>query len=238
LTHSLMMLISISFTLMILQTLPYTVVGFFPTKWKEVAFGFGGMSHVEMTEKAFEDRAAAYFPLISPITRKMIKARDEVADANADVDDNQVDAHWHCDGESFEAARDRITLLKTQAIDALQGLNNAALARHRIGEALHTIQDFYAHSNWVELGNSAPNSDLIRGNPMTFASFSTPTCRECAVQDGPVDPLTGIPSAFCSNWICDHNTDGFNMLTSGYYFGENVPPAGTSIPPFKCHHGK
>ena len=195
----------------------------------------GGMSHVEMTERAFEDRAAAYFPLISPITRKMIKARDEVADANADVDDNQEDAHWHCDGESFNTARDRITTLKGQAIQALQGLNNAALARHRIGEALHTIQDFYAHSNWVELGNTAPNSDLIRGNPMTFASFNTPTCQQCVPAS---NPFTPPPSSACTDWICNHNTDGFTELTSGYYFGENVPPAGTSIPPFKCHHGK
>lgn len=205
-------------------------LGFFPTKWKEVAFGFGGTSHVEMTEAVFEERAKAYFPLVTRLTRKMSKARDDIANANADVDDNQTAASWHCDGESFPDAKKRIATLKKEAIAALKA-GDAATGRHRVGEALHTIQDFYAHSNWVELGNTGANLDLIRDGDMSSytATFAETTCSGCSFTL--LDP-------FCSLFNCDSNLNGFTKLTSGYYHGEDTPPAGVDIPSYKCHHGK
>ncbi|KAH7017981.1 uncharacterized protein B0I36DRAFT_34962 [Microdochium trichocladiopsis] len=205
------------------------VLGFFPTKWKEVVFGFGGTSHVEMTEDVFEERAKAYFPLVKTLTSKMSKARDEIADANADVDDNQTAASWHCDGESFPEAKTRIATLKQEAIAALQA-ENASLSRHKVGEALHTIQDFYSHSNWVELGNTGANLDLIRDGDMSSytATFEETTCSGCSFTL--LDP-------FCQLFNCDATLNGFTKLTSGYYHGEDTPPAGVDIPSHKCHHG-
>jgi Heterokaryon incompatibility protein Het-C len=47
---------------------------------------------------------------------------------------------------------------KDEAVKANAGLQ----ARQSLGQALHTIQDFYAHSNWLELGNIKINKDLGR----------------------------------------------------------------------------
>ncbi|KAK4449818.1 hypothetical protein QBC34DRAFT_448559 [Podospora aff. communis PSN243] len=187
-------------------------LGFFPTKWKEVAFGFGGTSHVEMTEDVFEERAKAYFPLVTRLTRKMSKARDDIADANADVDDNQTAASWHCDGESFPDARKRIATLKQEAIAALKA-EDAATGRHRI-----------------EMGNTGANLDLIQDRDMSayMATFNDTTCDSCSATL--LDP-------FCSLFNCDANLNGFTKLTSGYYHGEDTPPKGTDIPSYKCHHG-
>ncbi|KAK4163298.1 hypothetical protein QBC43DRAFT_345232 [Cladorrhinum sp. PSN259] len=204
------------------------VLAFFPTQWKEVVFGFGGTSHVAMTEEIFEDRAKVYFPTIEKLTKKMKQARDEIGEANADVDDNQVNAHWHCDGETFDAAKQRITQLKKEAIAALKA-DDATGGRKAVGGALHTIQDFYSHSNWAELGNSGANLDLQRdGNIASYtASFAERTCSECFVSR--FDPT-------CAIFNCDSNTNGFTKLTSGYYHGEDTPASG-EIPDHKCHHG-
>ena len=42
-------------------------------------------------------------------------------------------------------------------------------ARRELGQALHAIQDFYAHTNWVELGQRQPDSRLGAG-PGSFES--------------------------------------------------------------------
>ncbi|KAK3991075.1 hypothetical protein QBC44DRAFT_341414 [Cladorrhinum sp. PSN332] len=203
-------------------------LAFFPTQWKEVVFGFGGTSHVAMTDEIFEDRAKAYFPTIEKLTKKMKQARDEIGEANADVDDNQINAHWHCDGETFEAAKERITQLKKDAIAALKA-DDATGGRKAVGGALHTIQDFYSHSNWAELGNSGANLDLQRdGNIGAYtATFEETTCDSCRFTL--LDP-------FCSLFNCDSNTNGFTKLTSGYYHGEDTPASG-KIPGHKCNHG-
>ncbi|CAK6969156.1 von Willebrand factor A domain-containing protein 7-like [Scomber scombrus] len=39
---------------------------------------------------------------------------------------------------------------------------NFVAARWTLGHILHPLQDFYSHSNWVEMGNTAPYSTLIR----------------------------------------------------------------------------
>ncbi|KAL7672494.1 hypothetical protein ACOME3_007378 [Neoechinorhynchus agilis] len=37
---------------------------------------------------------------------------------------------------------------------------NYIFARMQIGRYLHTLQDFYSHSNWIEMGNTVPNPNL------------------------------------------------------------------------------
>lgn len=233
--HSLSTLLLLSLSLLLLP-----VHGFFPTTWKEVVFGNGGTSHVQITETAFEDRAKSYFPSLTKITRQMKKARDEIADANAKVDDVQDIASYHCDGESFGEAQTRIQELKKKAVDALKADQpQVSVARDNIGQALHTIQDFYAHSNWVELGKSTPNADLIRNRDMGSysATFADQTCVACLdILPPPFwDGTTSLP---CGGYDCAANTNGFSKLTSGYYFGEDHPLGGAPIPAYKCHHGK
>ncbi|KAL2684640.1 hypothetical protein Neosp_005719 [[Neocosmospora] mangrovei] len=211
------------------------VTAFFPAQWKEDFAGNGGISHEDMTRVAFEDRAYLYFPSITTISSKMRAACKEIQQANMDVDNDQDHAHKHCDGESFVEAQSRIQDLKKEAIGALLALPlDVAKARKAVGEALHTIQDFYSHSNWVELGNTEPNSDLIRNKPMT-SYMSTPdqrSCRSCNVSPKPPgwDSDWPIP---CKGIHCEENTNGFPKLTSGYYPGEDVLSPGD----WKCRHG-
>ena len=214
---------------------PPVVSGFFPTQWKEDFAGNGGISHEAMTRVAFEDRAYLYFPSITTISSKMRAACTEIEKANIDVDDDQVAAHKHCDGESFGPAKARIQQLKKDAIGALLAVPpDVAKARKNVGEALHTIQDFYAHSNWVELGNMEPNADLIRDGAMEAytAAPSQRTCNSCQTLPKPATWDSDWPVP-CIGINCTENTNGFSRLTSGYYHGEDVAVPGD----FKCRHG-
>ena len=63
------------------------------------------------------------------------------------------DESVHFDNEGLALCSTRLKNLKAAAINALTGGDNpdGALARRFTGQALHTLQDFYAHSNWVNL---------------------------------------------------------------------------------------
>ena len=200
---------------------------FFPTPWKEVVFGAGGVSHMEQTEQAFQSLATQYFPKIDHLSKSMINARDTISQANADVDKDQDHSALHCDGENFDGAQSRLQSLHTDVITNLNN-NDVDAARKSLGSALHTVQDFYAHSNYVEMGNSAPSDLLGRAGTIPHAAFTDQTCKGC---------ITTINPLVCND--CSANEAGFlGLLTSGYYFGEDSPPAGTDIPAIKCHHGK
>uniref|UniRef100_A0A3B4U9U7 von Willebrand factor A domain-containing protein 7-like n=1 Tax=Seriola dumerili TaxID=41447 RepID=A0A3B4U9U7_SERDU len=125
----------------------------------------------------------------------------------------------HFDDETFQGGRDVITA-GVSAVKASVKLENFVAGRWTLGRVLHTLQDFYSHSNWVELGNNAPYSILIRPDqPLeNLADPSTPTCRNC----------TGGNCA--NNLLPDLLQQG--LLTSGYFnIFSSAKPTG------KCSHG-
>jgi hypothetical protein len=69
-------------------------------------------------------------------------------------------SYKHFDRESFPEGSQWLIDLKTRINTNLSQVTNgndpqqqhAAEARRLLGAALHTVQDFYAHTNWVELG--------------------------------------------------------------------------------------
>ena len=68
----------------------------------------------------------------------------QIIPANITVDLNQKD-HWlHFDNSSFLAA-----LQHVEALSAQIQAGSACMAN--FGRLTHTVQDFYSHSNWVEL---------------------------------------------------------------------------------------
>jgi hypothetical protein len=216
-------------SLLLLSSLIPSTSGFFPSDWRERYFGNGGVSHEAQTRIAYDALAKKYFPDITPITANMIKARTTIAEANMKVDDDQTSSAKHFDGENFEGGQALLVAAKTNVIAALKDGNGEA-AREFLGAALHTLQDFYSHSNWVELGNSDINLDLGKeGRRLSLVTFGQQTCSECGF--GGVDRLL----RGCHD--CTTNTDGFNLLTSGYYEGEDVPPGDVDIPDWKCRHG-
>ncbi|XP_028277934.1 von Willebrand factor A domain-containing protein 7-like, partial [Parambassis ranga] len=129
-------------------------------------------------------------------------------------------ASFHFDEEKFVQGRKIITE-GIMAVKASNKQENYELARQELGEILHPLQDFYSHSNWVELGNTLPNSNLIRpfssiGN---IADKSRATCRSCDGND-------------CSNNILE-DIISEQILTSGY-FGVLT----STKPKGKCSHGE
>ncbi|XP_060782511.1 von Willebrand factor A domain-containing protein 7-like [Neoarius graeffei] len=88
-------------------------------------------------------------------------------------------------------------------------------AREALGSILHTLQDFYSHSNWIELGQRKPYSNLIKRNAPISNIADSETCRPCN-------------SDVCRGNILE---DIINQqkLTSGYF--------GFSKPKGKCSHG-
>ena len=130
----------------------------------------------------------------------------EIHDANFAVDWHQFAADFHFDDEKLPAGSQRINALKTQVISSALG-GNGAKARKALGGALHTIQDFFAHSNQVDAALSIPDfgTDVLTALPATTATCLT-------------DGATLIPNV---------------GLTSGYFKFVN----GLCAPKNKCNHG-
>ena len=104
--------------------------------------------------------------------------------------------------------------LKNHILGALSGASpNGALARQYLGQALHTLQDFYAHSTRVELGLSSFDNLL---GASAFSGFP-PTVQTC-----PANPAV-LGGA------------GLTGITSGYF---PLPsPCDSAIPAGKCRYG-
>ncbi|XP_068178146.1 von Willebrand factor A domain-containing protein 7-like isoform X1 [Antennarius striatus] len=125
----------------------------------------------------------------------------------------------HFDDETFQGGRDVITRGVSAVKDNVR-LENFVAGRSALGEIFHTLQDFYSHSNWVELGKNSPYSSLIRPDqPLeNLADQSTPTCRNCEGNN-------------CTDNILPELLQQ-GLLTSGYF---NILTS--SKPTGKCSHG-
>jgi sugar phosphate isomerase/epimerase len=82
------------------------------------------------------------------------RALDEIRDANRNTDIiTFFGVAEHFDDEAFDASSRRLIDVKESVIQqAVAGDGEGA--RRDLGGALHTVQDFYSHSNWVELGRA------------------------------------------------------------------------------------
>ncbi|XP_011280610.2 von Willebrand factor A domain-containing protein 7 isoform X1 [Felis catus] len=163
-----------------------------------------------------DDLFAAYFGPGSP-SRRFRAALGEVSRANAAQDflpTSRNDPDLHFDAERLGQGRTRLVGALREALVAARALDHT-LARQRLGAALHALQDFYSHSNWVELGQQQPHPHLLwpRQELRSLAQVDDPTCSDC------------------EELSCPGNLLGFTLLTSGY-FGTHP-----SKPPGKCSHG-
>ncbi|KAM9729384.1 von Willebrand factor A domain-containing protein 7-like isoform 1-T2 [Menidia menidia] len=126
---------------------------------------------------------------------------------------------YHFDDEQFEEGK---TIIK-DALEVVKANNrkeNFFFARYSLGGLMHTLQDFYSHSNWVEMGNTLPNSDLIRPGRSIgkVADRTRATCSNCE-------------DDVCKNNILEDILEE-RILTSGYFkLVSSNKTAG------KCSHG-
>ncbi|XP_056313202.1 von Willebrand factor A domain-containing protein 7 [Danio aesculapii] len=143
----------------------------------------------------------------------------QVTLSNAAVDRKQFSTAHHFDEEDFKNGRDLITQGMTAVkVSVKQG--NYLAARTSLGVVCHTLQDFYSHSNWVELGSTDSFSTLIKPElPFTnLAGPNTKTCKSCVGDDCTDNVLPEIIQQ--------------KLLTSGYFsLISSKKPAG------KCSHG-
>uniref|UniRef100_A0A3P9MM20 von Willebrand factor A domain containing 11 n=1 Tax=Oryzias latipes TaxID=8090 RepID=A0A3P9MM20_ORYLA len=123
----------------------------------------------------------------------------------------------HFNSEAFSEGRSLITQGMV-AIKANIREENFKAARETLGRILHTLQDFYSHSNWVELGYTEPYINLIHPSlPLENLAVNTATCSDCS-------------SGTCPNPVLP-NILKEKKLTSGY-MGIH-----SSAKPNKCSHG-
>ncbi|XP_071362498.1 von Willebrand factor A domain-containing protein 7-like isoform X2 [Trachinotus anak] len=128
---------------------------------------------------------------------------------------------FHFDNEEFTEGR-KLIAEGLSAVKASNKRNNFEAARAKLGRILHTLQDFYSHSNWVEMRNKLPNSNLIRSDTSigNVAAKSRATCRNCDGDD-------------CTNNILEDILEE-KILTSGYF---SLLPFFSTKPTGKCSHG-
>ena len=149
----------------------------------------------------------------------------EIQSSNAQVNTAPLKsvAAAHFSGEQFKEGSKRLLELKSQIVTSLLKGVKFEYARQVAGQYLHTLQDFYSHSNWVELQNGVRKFDALTnpGNSIPSQYVARPneeTCFSC-------------PLAITDN--CENNLI-IQKLTSGYYGGQDISkPTNVS----KCGHG-
>lgn len=193
----------------------------------DVPVGILFSTHQKITEQAIEELDKEFFG-ITKLTKPMKEAIKQIVNANAEVDEdmssgdeNTTPSAKHFDGENF-AGGQRFVLDNRNLVLITLESDNAAGARTYLGQALHAIQDFYTHTNWIELGNSSPHPQLgVVGATITgTASLFDRTCVDC-IRLFPPD---------CPDCSSNLRT---GLLTSGYFGGEDR----TKPSPSKCSHG-
>ncbi|XP_053710879.1 von Willebrand factor A domain-containing protein 7-like [Synchiropus splendidus] len=131
----------------------------------------------------------------------------------------ELSEEHHFDDETIQGGRDIITA-GVAAVKRSVKQEDFIAGRWTLGATCHTLQDFYSHSNWVELGKTSPYSKLIQPDQQldNLAGPDVPTCRNCS-ENGCDD-----------NILPDLLQQG--LITSGYFnqFSSVKPPG-------KCSHG-
>ncbi|XP_046730725.1 von Willebrand factor A domain-containing protein 7-like [Silurus meridionalis] len=121
---------------------------------------------------------------------------------------------YHFDNEMFLAGRKLITD-GVSVVKYSVKKQSYQTAREALGKVLHTLQDFYSHSNWIELGKTQPYSNLIKPDTLIENIADSETCSKCSSSDCIGNILEVVITQ--------------NKLTSGYF--------GLSKPKGKCSHG-
>lgn len=222
-------------SLALLSVVPVVVLtgraqAFFPKAWLS-GYGALGKSHETITSDAIKQVLSQAYGIQKP-SRTVSLAIERVVEGNAFVDEDQKKGFLHFDGERFNEGQQQIQTMKEWLISSLR-VDRIDEARFNLGRALHTLQDFYSHSTWVDQGNTGPHPLVGRYMPLPDPAFRTEsTCGVCKTPD-----CTWCVGDSCNTCMAQCNDCAgiltTTKLTSGYYGGENeVPEAST-----KCWHG-
>ena len=183
---------------------------------------------------------------------------------NTDLGFEEVDVSAaHFDAEQFVDGQNRLRILRREMLTALKGCDTRS-ARFLLGRMYHAVQDFYSHTNWVEMGNREPHPELAKPDVeienTAEANPDENTCDNCPRNDTSIDDIErffnnlkdgtllkelGVgariaPSGHSKYLYECPLTNVYNKsLTSGYFPGATKPGRRTPIPKpaGKCSHG-
>ena len=106
---------------------------------------------------------------------------DDIGEANRDVDRYHfTDSDFHFDEEQFDRGSRNLQDWRADIV-ANANIGNFVKARQLLGQSLHSVQDFYAHTNWVERKLTVDRDALLPdlGNsilPQPGIVISSPSC--------------------------------------------------------------
>lgn len=189
----------------------------------------GDMTHVKITEEAIKEliEQDGIIPGVTKVNEQMKKAIKQITDGNAYTDFAKFfDDQAHFTGDELAGSQQRVETFYKSVKIALEA-DKLFTARMHLGTALHAIQDFYSHSNWIESGHGSTNPDV--------ANFS----RTGALIASGIDRF---PSELgCSDcplpWTCAQCTGNVttNTLTTAWF---EINPFRLNRKPFgRCSHG-
>ena len=183
---------SLSFLLCLLSA--STVTGFNPNQAKQ---GPGATTtsrtHKDITESAVRAMAKLFmdeYPDDYPDQDNTMASDDfkqaishfTTGAARPDLESHLADVpKVHFDNEEIVESNQRLIEERQRVINALNQ-DDMAGARDLSGQLLHTLQDFYSHTNWVENYDgvhSALGDPGATGNLGTVATSEEETCSNC-----------------------------------------------------------
>jgi hypothetical protein len=179
--------------------------------------------------------------------------------AVVDFDSSTKDLPYaHFDAEKFVESNQRVIDF-TERIYTRITEKDYSGARRLAGQILHTIQDFYSHSNWVEIGNTDINRAIgtqdFATSQAIVATTDTNACQSnCDLVTTQCGSFFSLLSSLISKigyssstiacpvryYKCSNNLVILNKLVSGYYVNQKLPDGSTISKPdgqMKCSHG-
>ncbi len=171
------------------------------------------------------------------------RAIEEILKANAHTDwsFDFFEPTYHFDDENFRGGSSRLVDLRTNIIFKITASSpDGDGARVDLGGAFHTLQDFYAHSSWVELGNGSINTSLgrsVMSNPSFFSAVSAIGSTTFLGRDGlPSSPLPVLTSGYflafapCSYVLPNKVRHGAALALCPSGLNKDEPGSGGGIP--------
>ncbi|KAG7479726.1 hypothetical protein JOB18_033635 [Solea senegalensis] len=217
---------------LLLLALPCT--GFLPNFWSRVlTLSWDSHTHQYITEQAILNVTLETLKSSKKhqaeeqtrLGRSFWRAVGEVVKSNAAMDflsSTRSDPVYHFDSERVDSALVMLRQFWAQTLLSVRAEEYQS-ARHSLGQLCHSLQDFYSHSNWVEMGHHSIYHHLLQPEEpaVPVANADTPTCMECF-------------SATCRNNLLPRLTNSQQhpqLLTTGYFSTSPPKPRG------KCSHG-
>ncbi|XP_068172839.1 von Willebrand factor A domain-containing protein 7 isoform X2 [Antennarius striatus] len=221
-----------------LLILPLPCEGFLPNFWSRVlTLSWNSHTHQHMTEQSIVNVTLETLKTIKKhhhgnhaeeqtrLGRGFWRAVGEVVKSNAAMDflsSTRSDPVYHFDSERVDGAMVMLRQLWGQTLLSVQAKEYQS-ARHSLGQLFHSLQDFYSHSNWVEMGQRFIYLHLLHPDEPSIpvAKEDIPTCMECfshTCRDNLLPLMTTTEK-------------DAKLLTTGYF--STVP----SKPSGKCSHG-